>query len=89
MIYIENNQSKIEVKDELNDLLEEVINFTIEEEKVDVNVEVSLLYVDNEEIKNINKEFRKIDRATDVLSFPMLSYPEGKVYKDTYYKDSY
>ena len=55
MIYIENNQSKIEVKDELNDLLEEVINFTIEEEKVDVNVEVSLLYVDNEEIKNINK----------------------------------
>ncbi|CDM68629.1 Endoribonuclease YbeY [Clostridium bornimense] len=87
MIYIENNQSKKEVKDELNDLLEEVINFTIEEEKVDVDVEVSLLYVDNEEIKNINKEFRKIDRVTDVLSFPMLSYPEGKVYKDIYYKD--
>ena len=87
MIYIENNQSKIEVKDELNDLLEKVINFTIKEEKVDVDVEVSLLYVDNDEIKNINSEFRKIDRATDVLSFPMLSYPEGEVYKDVYYKD--
>ena len=87
MIYIENNQSKIEVKDELNDLLEKVINFTIKEEKLDVDVEVSLLYVDNDEIKNINSEFRKIDRATDVLSFPMLSYPEGEVYKDVYYKD--
>ena len=48
MIYIENNQSKIEVEDELNNLLEEVINFTIKEEMVDVNIEVSLLYVDNE-----------------------------------------
>ena len=33
--------------------------------------EVSLVFVDNEEIKVLNKEYREIDSATDVLSFPM------------------
>ena len=47
----------------------EVINFTLEHEP-----EVNLTLVDNEGIHAINKEFREIDRPTDVLSFPMLSY---------------
>ncbi len=36
--------------------------------------EVSLTLTDNEGIHQINKSFRDIDSATDVLSFPMLSY---------------
>ena len=35
------------------------------------NVEVSVSFVTNEEIKNINSRFRNIDKETDVLSFPM------------------
>ncbi|EET87286.1 protein of unknown function UPF0054 [Clostridium carboxidivorans P7] len=35
-------------------------------------------------IKEINKENRNIDKVTDVLSFPMLDYEKGKVFKDTY-----
>ena len=36
--------------------------------------EVSLLLTMNEEIRQINHEFRDIDKATDVLSFPMVDY---------------
>lgn len=37
-------------------------------------VEINLLLTDNENIHRMNQEFREIDRATDVLSFPMLEY---------------
>ncbi len=43
-----------------------------------------MLFVDNEEIREINKENRNIDKVTDVLSFPMLDYEEDKVFKDMY-----
>ena len=52
----------------------EVINFTLEHEDFPYEPEVNLILVDNEGIHAINKEFREIDRPTDVLSFPMLSY---------------
>ena len=52
----------------------EVINFTLKHEDFPYEPEVNLTLVDNEGIHAINKEFREIDRPTDVLSFPMLSY---------------
>lgn len=36
--------------------------------------EVNLILTDNEGIREANEEFRQIDRATDVLSFPMIDY---------------
>lgn len=41
--------------------------------------EISVSIVTNEEIQKLNKEFRNIDRATDVLSFPQLSFEEEEV----------
>lgn len=38
--------------------------------KYDFNIEVDVLITDNEEIKQISKEYRNIDKETDVLSFP-------------------
>ncbi len=38
--------------------------------------EVSLLITGEEQIREINRDFRQIDRATDVLSFPMTDFPE-------------
>lgn len=52
----------------------EVITFTLDHEDFPYEPEVNLTLVDNEGIHAINKEFREIDRPTDVLSFPMLSY---------------
>lgn len=39
-------------------------------------VEVSVMFTDNEEIRELNREHRGLDRATDVLSFPLLEYDE-------------
>lgn len=38
---------------------------------------VHLCLVDDVEIQRINRDYRNVDQATDVLSFPMVSYPNG------------
>lgn len=43
----------------------------IEEEDLEENLEVSLTFVDKDEIRRLNKEYREIDKVTDVLSFPI------------------
>lgn len=93
MILIDNRQDKIQVDDKFINEIEALIDYALKEEKVTLDYEVSIIFVDNEEIKRLNSEFRNIDRVTDVLSFPMLDYPEGRLYKDVYpdfqFDDSY
>jgi len=84
MIYVDNRQNKLEVTDELIERLTKVIEFALKEEEVDIKCEVSLLFVDNDEIKEINNDTRGINKETDVLSFPMLEYENNKVFKDLY-----
>lgn len=55
-------------------LANQVILYTIEREGFPYEAEINLTLVDEETIASINREYRQIDRATDVLSFPMLSY---------------
>ena len=47
-------------------------------EGVQLPLAVHLLITDDEEIHRINAEYRQVDRATDVLSFPSVNYPTGK-----------
>lgn len=70
-IWIENNTSN-PIFENYESVLKSVINECIKQEGYPDNVEVSLSIVDNNEIKSLNKQFRNIDRATDVLSFPIL-----------------
>lgn len=84
MLYTENRQEKLEVTEEIIEKITKVSEFALREEGVTEEYQISLLFVDNEEIRSINNETRNIDRATDVLSFPMLDFDEGKVYKDMY-----
>jgi probable rRNA maturation factor len=84
MIFIDNRQSKIEVTEKLEKVVKDVIEYTLTEEMVSIPCEVSIIFIDNEEIRIINKENRNIDKVTDVLSFPMLDYPDGKVFKEVY-----
>ena len=58
-------------------LAENVILFCIEHEGFPYEAEVNLTLTDNEGIHVINREYRQIDRPTDVLSFPLLSYEEA------------
>ncbi|NEU03421.1 rRNA maturation RNase YbeY [Clostridium senegalense] len=84
MILIDNRQSKIEVTQELENKMKEIIEYSLKEECVNIPYEISIIFVDNEEIKEINNEMRGIDSATDVLSFPMLEFEKDKYFKDMY-----
>ncbi len=84
MLYIDDRQEKIKPTEELIDKIKATIDFALKEEGVKIPYQISLLFVDNEEIREINKENRNIDKVTDVLSFPMLDYEEEKVFKDMY-----
>ncbi|MDD6022413.1 MAG: rRNA maturation RNase YbeY [Acutalibacteraceae bacterium] len=40
-------------------------------EKFEGSAEISVRFVNDEEIQRLNKEYRNIDKSTDVLSFPL------------------
>ena len=50
----------------------------LEAEKVTDDCEISVTFTDNEGIRELNREHRSIDRATDVLSFPMYDFHAGE-----------
>jgi probable rRNA maturation factor len=64
---------------ELSQTIEKIIIDSLAYEGFEMPCEVSVSIVDNEEIHQINRQFRDIDRATDVLSFPLLTYEEGEI----------
>ncbi len=84
MIYKDNRQELMAVDDILSQTIDSIIDYALKEEQVLVPYEVSVIYVDNEAIREINEDTRGIDRATDVLSFPMLDYWDNMVFKDCY-----
>ena len=55
-------------------IIEEIVVAALDYEKCPYEAEVNVVLTNDEEIHRINKEFRGIDRATDVLSFPMGDY---------------
>lgn len=55
-------------------LYEACANAVLDSEKCPYEAEVSLIIVDDATIRSINLENRKIDKATDVLSFPMNEF---------------
>lgn len=73
-ILIDDRQSVMEIRDEVYDLLEQVAKRSIELEGLRPDVEISIILIDNEQIKELNRDFRGIDRETDVLSFPAIDY---------------
>ena len=59
----------------VKEIIEEIVAEALDYEGCLYEAEVSVVLTDNEEIRRLNKEYRDIDRPTDVLSFPMLEYP--------------
>lgn len=58
------------------ELAQEVICACMEVENFPYEAEINLTLVDDPAIREINASYRNIDRATDVLSFPLLEYEE-------------
>ncbi len=55
-------------------LAKELVTAVMDQERFEYEAEINLTLVDDAGIQEINREFRQIDRATDVLSFPMIDY---------------
>lgn len=58
----------------------QVIETVLDLEQCPYEAEVSLTLTDNQEMHRLNREFRQIDRSTDVLSFPMVDFPAPASY---------
>lgn len=58
------------------DIAEKVAEAALTYENCPYEAEINLLLTTDEEIQQMNLQFRNIDRATDVLSFPMLEYEQ-------------
>ncbi|MBQ1220085.1 MAG: rRNA maturation RNase YbeY [Peptococcaceae bacterium] len=75
-VFITNEQDKIEIPAEWEEKINQVAAICLREEQLPEDVEVDLLFVDNEAIREMNLEYRDKDSATDVLSFPMYEPDE-------------
>lgn len=80
MTVLMDNRTKEVFSVELSDVIEKLIQQSLEYEMFEKPCEVSVSIVDDNEIRQINNQFRNIDRATDVLSFPLLTFEEGEVF---------
>ncbi len=72
----------VEPNDMYSELTEKVVKKCFETENLlDKNIYVSIIYTTPVDIQAYNKEYRNIDKATDVLSFPMFEKEEAKKLK--------
>jgi probable rRNA maturation factor len=61
------------------DVIEKILNFAADKENVEDESEVSVTFVSNERIHEINREYREKDAPTDVISFAMEELGEGEI----------
>ncbi|WP_420490051.1 rRNA maturation RNase YbeY [Neobacillus vireti] len=59
--------------------VERLIHFAARKQQIEEQSEVSITYVSNERIQEINREYRHKDTPTDVISFAMEELGEGEV----------
>ena len=82
----EKKENFIMIESDLDDLqdealfaaLRETINTALRMEGVTLPCEINVLLTDNEGIREVNKQMRNVDSATDVLSFPMFELAAGE-----------
>ncbi|MFU0799695.1 MAG: rRNA maturation RNase YbeY [Xylanivirga thermophila] len=74
LVEIDNRQDKVEYSEDIEMVLKKCVEKTLNVENFNFPAEVSITLVDDGTIHQINKEYRDIDRPTDVLSFPLLSF---------------
>ncbi len=74
---VENETDEI-ISDKQIDELNAVCCEIMKNEECNFDAEISLTFTDNEGIREINCQYRDIDRPTDVLSFPMLEFGDDE-----------
>ena len=66
-----------EVKEEYVNLIREILGKAAQMEKIEDGAELSVTFVDNERIREINRDYRDKDQPTDVISLPWKKWEKG------------
>ncbi|WP_128426039.1 rRNA maturation RNase YbeY [Gudongella oleilytica] len=69
-LYIDNRQNQIDIDDKTEELLKKIAVVCLDIEGYGLDWEISVSFVTNDEIRELNREYRGKDEPTDVLSFP-------------------
>jgi probable rRNA maturation factor len=77
-IYWSNDQKILKAGLRLRMLIRRAIKTTLAHENFKRDAEISLTFVDNEGIRELNRTYRDKDSATDVLSFPLYDFHAGE-----------
>lgn len=67
------------VEEKETELIEQLLQFAAKSENIEEECELSVTFVDDEAIREINREYRDKDRATDVISFALEEMGEGEI----------
>lgn len=70
-VIISNRQNVVKIPTGIRLLVRRCCNAALRLENFPEDAEVSVSFVDNDQIREMNREHRNIDAATDVLSFPL------------------
>lgn len=82
------NSEKLDLKIDLKEAINNIVKFVLEEENLNFeNVFISIDCTDADNIRKINKEYRGIDKKTDVLSFPIFEKEELRNLSDAQDED--
>lgn len=73
-VAFDNAQKSRPVTYKMKMLVRNAIEATLDEEQYENPCEVSVTFTDNEGIHALNRQYRGVDRPTDVLSFPLFDY---------------
>lgn len=87
-VYFE-EEGELKLELDCEQIAETVVEGVLDYENCPYEAEVNLLLTMNKEIQEMNAEFREIDRATDVLSFPMIDFEQTGEFDFLEEDDSY
>lgn len=86
-VYIE-NEGGYAFSFSVEEQLDKLVSYVTEYIGFPYEPELSVTLVTKEEIHRLNREFRQVNRPTDVLSFPMMEYDEPADFEGTAFQTS-
>ena len=77
------NKQKTPIDEQMRAVVRSCCAQVLSDEKIDFDCEVTVTFVDDKRIHEMNREFRSVDRPTDVLSFPLGENGEYDINPET------
>lgn len=76
-VIISNQQKAVKIPTGIRMLIRRCCHAVLQLEGFKDSAEISVSFVDNDQIQEMNRQYRNIDAPTDVLSFPMFEFTPG------------